>query len=330
MITGMLSSRPKLAIVLGAAVAAAPAPAVAAPVERATVGTSDGARSYLVARPGRKIAGLRPLVLVLHGHGGSAEQALGLDGRSSPLAVWLDVAEREGLVIAALSGARGSDGRQGWDDCRSDAPDNPRTDDVAFARAVIARLVREDAVDPTRVYAIGMSNGGFMAFRLALELDPPLAAVAAFSSSMAAASLCGPPGHPISVLMVAGTADPIIPFAGGQVTLLGRARGTSVGIEEAAASWRRADRLADPSTMTEIPHRGGTDDPTRAMRSVWGTDPSGLQVELVRIEGGGHIEPSLSQRYGQLYQHLVGRQNHDLESVEEAWRFFKDKRATIR
>ena len=204
-----------------------------------------------------------PWVLVLHGHGGSAERALGLDGNPSPLAVWLDIAEREGLVVAAFDGAKGGDGRQSWDDCRADAPGNPSTDDVAFARSVRARLEREDSVDPARVYAVGMSNGGFMAFRLALELDPPLAAVAALSSSMAANALCGPPGRPISVLMVAGTADPILPYGGGQVTLLGRPRGGSIGVEDAAEAWRRADRFAAPPTRAAIPHRCGTDDPTR-------------------------------------------------------------------
>jgi polyhydroxybutyrate depolymerase len=317
----------RLGLAAVAALLVAPASfAVGAAVERATVTTADGPRTYVVARPSRRGVGLRPLVLVLHGHIGSAEQVLGLNGKRSPLAVWLDIAEREGAVVAALDGAIGRDGHRGWNDCRADAPGNPTTDDVAFARAVIARLEREDGVDPARIYAMGMSNGGFMAFRLALELDPPPAAVAAVSSSMAADSVCGPPRRPVSVLIVSGTADPVVPYAGGEVRILWMKRGSAVGIENAAAAWRRIDGISAPPVTPPIPHRDGADDPTRAMRAVWGADAGGLQVELIRIEGGGHIEPSLSQRYGGLYQWVVGRQSHDLESSEEAWQFFKGKR----
>ncbi|HVN75835.1 MAG TPA: hypothetical protein VMT19_05915, partial [Thermoanaerobaculaceae bacterium] len=84
-----------VAALLGAAI-----PALGrAEVERASVVTTDGPRSYLIARPNRRASGLRPLVLVFHGHGGSAEQALGLNGKPSPLAVWLEIAEREGVVV---------------------------------------------------------------------------------------------------------------------------------------------------------------------------------------------------------------------------------------
>lgn len=231
------------------------------------------------------------------------------------------------MVIVALDGTKGGDGYQGWDDCRGDAPGNPKTDDVAFARAVVVRLEREERIDPGRIYATGMSNGGFMAFRLALQLDPPLAAIAAVSSAMAAESLCGPPARAVSVLVIAGTADPLVPYGGGQVRILGRSRGAAVSIERSVASWRQVDGVMGPLVSEVLPHLGGTEDPTRALRTVWSAPGGSVQVELVRIDGGGHIEPSVSQRYGGLYQRLVGRQNHDLESAEEAWRFFKDKRA---
>jgi len=316
-------------LAVAAALLALPALGAPAAVERASVTTAGGPRAYLIARPTSRAPGPRPLVLVLHGHGGSAEQALGVDGNPSPLAVWREIAERDGLVVAALEGADGRDGKRGWNDCRADAPGNPATDDVAFARAVVARLEREDGVDPSRVYVIGMSNGGFMALRLAIQLDPPPAAVAAVSSSMAADTVCGPPRRPVPVMLVSGTADPIVPYAGGEVRLLGKKRGSSVAIEDAAAAWRRVDRIAGRPTSVGLPHLGGADDPTRAVRTIWGDDPRGLQVELVRVDGGGHIEPSISQPYGRLYQAVVGRQNHDLECAEEAWRFFRDKRAAV-
>ena len=50
-------------------------------------------------------------------------------------------------------------------------------------------------------------------------------------------------------------------------------------------------------------------------------------MELLRVEGGGHVEPSASQRIRGVYALVVGKQNHDLECAEEAWRFFADKRS---
>jgi polyhydroxybutyrate depolymerase len=81
-----------------------------------------------------------------------------------------------------------------------------------------------------------------------------------------------------------------------------------------------------PATQ-ELVHLGGIQNPTRATRMLYGSVPGAAQVELVRIDGGGHIEPSLTQRYRPIYERLVGHQNHDFESAEEAWRFFSDKHA---
>ncbi|MBZ5587667.1 MAG: hypothetical protein LAO05_03820 [Acidobacteriia bacterium] len=325
--TGKATSDRVLSLFVALAIASVPIVARAVSIERASVTTSDGPRSFFLARPSRAAAGPRPLVIILHGHGGSAERALGHNGTPSPLSVWLAIADREEVVVAALDGAKGGDGRQGWNDCRADAPGNPKTDDVAFVRAVVVRLEREEGIDPRRIYAMGMSNGGFMAFRLALQLDPQLAAVAAVSSSMAAESLCGPPARAVSVIVIAGTADPIVPYGGGQVKLFGRSRGAAVSIEQVAAAWRHANGVPGPPVIEALPHLGGTKDPTRAVRAVWSAPGGSVQVELMRIDGGGHIEPSVSQRYGRLYQRLVGRQNYDFESAEEAWHFFRGKRA---
>ena len=53
--------------------------------------------------------------------------------------------------------------------------------------------------------------------------------------------------------------------------------------------------------------------------------PGGVQVELLTVQGGGHAEPSIAHSYGWVYHKIAGSQNRDLESAEEAWRFFKDK-----
>jgi polyhydroxybutyrate depolymerase len=292
----------------------------AAPIPQ-SIQTVDGTRTYLLLQPAA--LGPRPLVILLHGHMGSAKQAL----TQGPLAAWKDISAREGVLVAALDGVKGPDGHTGWNDCRGDASGNPKTDDVAFVKAVIERLAREAHADPKRVYLMGISNGAMMALRLALQLDPAPAAFCAVCGLMAADGACGAPAtRPIPALLVDGTEDPLVPFGGGQVHFFKKRRGAVIGAEETVAFWRAADGLAGAkAAASEFPHRE-VSDPTRAAKLVWG-EAGGPQVEFIRVQGGGHAEPTLDHPYGALYRAFTGKQNRDFESAEEAWAFFKDKRS---
>lgn len=312
------------AVALTAAVALGglftPRPVAAASVGPEQVATADGPRQFLLARPATQPPGPRPLVLLLHGHGGSAAQLLGQKRSAAPLSVWLEVADREGLLLAALDGHTAGDGQSGWNDCRRNAVGNPPVDDVAFATAVVRRLVDAGEVDPARVYAMGMSNGAMMALRLAQELEPPLAGVAAVSGLMAAQGVCRLPRQPVPMLLVMGTDDPIVPFAGGQVQVGRKPRGAVLSAEQTVAAWRRLNHAEGPVRREVLP---ATEADTQVERLSYGPEAgSPARVRFVRVQGGGHVEPSASQRIGRLYARIVGAQNHDLESAEEAWRFF--------
>ena len=295
----------------------------AATIRELTVPTPDGPRRALLALPRGPARPGRPLVLLFHGHMGSARNTLGQGlGPASPLAAWVTVADREGVVVVALDGARGADGQQGWNDGRPGLSGNPTTDDVAFTAAVIARVEREQATDPARVFAMGMSNGAVFTFRLALELPHPLAGLAAACGSMPGERTPAAPRRPVPVLLLAGTRDPLMPYEGGQVRFRDTRRGAVLGVPATLAYWRAAFGLADAPREEPLPHAGK--DATRAVRLTWGEDGP---VALVRIEGGGHCEPSREHRLGWLYTRMCGPQNHDLEAAEEAWRFFRGRRA---
>ena len=193
-----------VAVLAGSLLAAPPARSLT--VQPFAIATADGERTGLVARPDDSTAVRgRPLVILLHGHMGSAEQVFGRTKAASPMAVWLDIVDRDRIVVVALDGMMGGDNQRGWNDCRAGAPGNPTSDDVGFVSAVVRRLGRELAIDTTRVHAMGMSNGAMMAFRLAIELRPPLAAFAAVCGSMADGGSCGPPPRAVSALVIAGT-----------------------------------------------------------------------------------------------------------------------------
>ena len=301
-------------------VCAAVSMVAAAPIPQ-SIQTADGTRTYLLLQPAAP--GPRPLVILLHGHMGSAKQAL----TQGPLAAWTDISAREGVIVAALDGVKGPDGHSGWNDCRGDASGNPKTDDVAFVKAVVERLERESHADPKRVYLMGMSNGAMMTLRLGLQLDPAPAAFCAVCGLMTLdGGLCGGSSpRPISALLIEGTADPLVPFEGGQVHFYKKLRGGVVSAQQTVDFWRKADGLSQAQPVeTVLPHLDPSD-PTRAEKYVWGS--GARQVEFIRVEGGGHAEPTLAHAYGLVYRAFTGKQNHDFESAEEAWAFFKDKRA---
>ena len=136
---------------------------------------------------------------------------------------------------------------------------------------------------------------------------------------------CRAATHPLSVLIIHGTDDPLVPYKGGAVGFGGNGpRGEVLGAEATRDYWLQVDGLqhAAPAALT-YPHRGS--DQTRANKITYGS-AGGPQVELLTIEHGGHVEPSLKYHYGPLYERLVGIQNRDLESAEEAWAFFAPKR----
>jgi polyhydroxybutyrate depolymerase len=285
-----------------------------------------GARHFLIAAPEHPTAGKRALVLLFHGHMGSAAQVIGPKNLSA-MSVWRDIADREQVLVIAPDGIKGSDGHTGWNDCRADAKSSPRSDDTGFVNAIIDQAIAQYDADPSRVYLMGTSNGGGMVLRLASEIAPRLAGFAAVAMSAAANSACPAPSVPLSALFIAGTGDKVVPYAGGQVHILPwDERGSVIGVEQTAALWRALDKLPAAAVTSPVAHRAD-DDPTRATRYVWGADPHKLQVELLKIEHGGHTEPSMSRRFGWVIAKLLGAQNGDIEAAEEAWQFFRDKRS---
>lgn len=302
----------------------------ASPVVRADMQRPEGLRHYLKAVPTRQAPGAkRPLVVVLHGSGASAAQVLGQAFPPSPLSVWLEIAEREHLVIVAPDGVK-QRGKRAWNDGYAAVASNPAVDDVGFVGAVIDQAIAQDDVDPRRVYVIGASKGGMMAYRLAAELAPRVAAFCAILAGMPLERGYAAPNLPVSAMVVAGTADPFIPYGGGKYWYTLWLMAPMVGIEATAAIWRRLAGLPErPSeerqfARCDLGRYGGS---TRATCTVWGEDPAGVQVALLKIEGGGHAEPSGKRRYPGLFSRFPGRQNGDLEIAEEAWAFFRDKRA---
>jgi polyhydroxybutyrate depolymerase len=234
-----------------------------------TIPVESVARSYRVYRPA-SLAAKPGLVVVLSGVFGSgfqAEVSTGFDTQ----------ADRLGWIAAYPDSVL-----DGWDAFGSTSSWglHPGADDVEFIGALIDRIVAEEGVDPGRVYVTGMSRGGMMTHRIGCELAGRVAAIAPVSGNMAtatgsAADVPCNPVRPVSVLAIHGTADGVIPIAGGRVDI------PFSPLVEVMARWRRADGCDSASSVS-------TDGPSTT--TSWQC-PDGTTVAMRVVQGGWHVWP---------------------------------------
>ena len=265
-----------------------------------------------------------PLIFLLHGHGGSVSQLTGQNGNAAPHKVWFEIAEREKLILVIPSGSLSPDGNPGWNDCRADAESNPKADDVKFISELIKTVAKSYAVDRSRIFASGISNGGNMALRLAHELSDQIAAVAVVASAMPKVNACRPPAHPVSVLFMNGTADPVLPYEGGEVAKGWGKRGSVISTEASIQYWITHNQTKKEAEVKQFPQRK-QDGHRFVTRYRYSGGKDGTEVVLYKIGGGGHTEPSIRERYSGPFELQVGLQNNDIEMADEVWQFFKDK-----
>lgn len=253
------------------------------------------------------------LLIALHGSGGD-----GARFRRLTAGAFDGLAREHGFVIAYPDALGGQ-----WNDCRARAPYH-RTlsgvDDAAFLAAVRDRA-RSITGRPFRaVFVVGYSNGGHMAFRLALEHPGDYEAYAAIGAHLPVPDeLDCPDGRgAVSMMIVSGTEDPVNPWAGGEVhapggTGLGRVRSAA-----ATAAWLRTlAGLAEAPVITEYPDRD-RDDGSRVVARRWG-EPPAPTVVLLTVAGGGH---SLPHPLAPFPEPIVGRTARDIDGARAIWRFF--------
>jgi len=286
-------------------------------------------RTYDLYLPPATASTPHPLVLLLHGHLGDADVMTGENGKKAPYKIWLDIADRENLVIAIPDGTIGPDGHTGWNDCRKDATTNPTVDDIGFIRQLLDKIQSTYNIDKNRIYVSGTSNGGNMTLRVALELSDRIAAAAPVVSAMPKANACKLPEHPVSILFMNGTADPLVPYTGGRVGKSDKdGRGIMLSTRESVNWWIRHDGTKTVPVSYDFPDLMRRDRST-VHREIYSGGRDGTEVVLYEVRGGGHTEPSIRERYSRMYKWIVGKQNGDIEMADEIWSFFKTKHKAI-
>lgn len=269
-------------------------------------------RTYISYVP-RDLPKGAPLVLVMHGSGQSAE-----DIRAETGYGFERLADQHGFAVAYPDSYSFD-----WNDCGKvgDYQVNGRDiDDVGFLNALTDKLIKDLGTDKTRVFATGVSAGGFMSLRLALESPSRFRAVAAVSASVHVPQnfRCKPAGTGTSVMIMNGTKDPLVPYNGGEVNLLGLFYKCG-DVLNARAS---AQYFADLNKITAGPiSRTTAVSGVDVERISWKLDPK-TEVELIAIHGGGH---GLPQPYFRRAR-LLGPSPMAPNGAEMIWEFFARQR----
>lgn len=252
---------PRILALLAGLAAIAPAPVAAQTFEGRAVEIIDARQS---AEPA-------PLILALHGALGSGAQIL-------EDANFAGLATEFGLVVVGANGVdrRWLDGRFGTD-----------ARDVAYLSALIADLIARGLADPDAIYAVGHSNGGGMAMRMACDRPDLIAGIAVIATKVLSAYPCIN-GAPTPAIFFHGTNDRISPHAGRPD---GARLGATQSSEASFATWAARNRCAGPAQTTRIDAR------PRDRTALLITRYEGCAAALmgIVIEGGGHGWPGSRQ-----------------------------------
>lgn len=188
-------------------------------------------------------------------------------------------------------------------------------DDVALFRAIFAEVGKHLNIDLTRVYATGLSNGGYMSYRLACEASDLFVAVAPGAGAIGMADIGGgtsmtsdikacTPTTPVSVLDIHGTDDPLIPFSTQKPSLDRIAMGDSC-----QGMTHPATQPASVGDVTCVSYDGC---------------PTGVDVTGCSVKGGGHVwfgSPNCGTGVDAACS-IVGNNSNDIMDTDAVWAFF--------
>lgn len=189
-------------------------------------------------------------------------------------------------------------------------------DDIGFLNQMLDQIESKLSVDAARIYAVGLSEGGFMSLRLGCSLSDRIAAIAAVGAAMPKTMICLP-SRPVALEMINGTSDPVVPYGGGTEHNLNLA---TLSVEDSAKAWGKIDRCGEKPVHSKLPvAKGGTE--TRI--DTYAGCQQGVQVVAYSLKGAGNTWPG-----GMQYQveKQVGKTSDDVNANDLIWGFLSATR----
>jgi polyhydroxybutyrate depolymerase len=235
-----------------------------------------------------------PLLFNFHGYGSNASQQMSY-GNFRP------IADTAGFIIVhpqgTLDNSNTTHFNVGWG--------GSGTNDVDFTSALIDSLSVDYAIDQSRVYSTGMSNGGFMSFHLACNLSNRIAAIGSVTGSMVPFTMANCNAtHPTPVLQIHGTADATVPYNG--------ASGWTASIPSVMTHWANYNNCTSSPTTTAVPNTSTTDGST-VEKIVYTNGDNCTEAVHFKITGGGHTWA------GSAFP--SSGTNYDINASKEVWNF---------
>ena len=251
-----------------------------------------------------------PVVFVLHGGGGDMSGAMAFD--------FQNIADTANFIIVFPQGKKAPGPGYGWADGRGSPMDTMGINDVDFFDVLIDTLKTGYNINLSRVYFTGMSNGGFMTQRLACELTDHIAAVSSVASTIdtSIVSSCLP-SKAIPVMLISGTLDPIVPYAGGD---MGSNHGYIISADSIVNYWRGINNCTTQIDSFAFPNVNASDS-SNVISYTNEVCDCNTQVKFLKVIGGGHTWPGYPQPFLEWY---LGKVNKDIDAEVEIWRFFRE------
>ena len=247
-----------------------------------------------------------PVLISLHGRLGTGRGMMGF-------AEFRSIAYREKFIIVCPDGVSKS-----WNDGRPTRAQKKGINDVKFIDKLITYTLKTYNGDSSRVYVTGMSNGGFMASRVACELSNRIAAIAVVGASMDK-NVSYHQNKAVPVMYIQGTKDPLVPYEGGAVK--SSSGGDVYGHSEVLKLWAGVDHCDNSPVITNVPDNKG--DGTSIIKEEYTNPSNSVKVVGYTITNGGHTWPGGTQY---LPKFLIGPVSHNLNACEVIWDFFKGYR----
>jgi len=182
---------------------------------------------------------------------------------------------------------------------------------------MLDKISAKASIDGTRIYATGLSEGGFMAMRVGCAMADRIAAIAPVGAAMPKTMICLP-SRPVSMVMINGTSDPIVPHGGGTEHNL---QLPVISVDDTAKAWARIDRCSEKPSQNKLPahEKGGMETKVETYDGC----QQNVQVVSYSVKGGGNTWPG-----GEQYQveKQVGKTSQDLNANETIWSFLVTKK----
>jgi len=238
---------------------------------RVAIESGGVTRSAILVEHARLKKSRRPVIIILHAGGGNAVRVrhiLGLEDKArsaAPVMVYPEAIERR------------------W----GDAAKQGNSRDTAFIHDLIAKLISEGIADRHRIFIVGSASGGLMAMKLACGGADFAGVVAIFSELPADIAAGCKPAHPLPFLLILGTADPFVPYKGGTANLID-AKAELLSGNATLDVFAKAAGCGEGRATSAFADHDARDNSRAFLDKLNGCK---VPVELLRIEGGGHLLP---------------------------------------